>query len=93
MVNGEREIKGACEGDVSIISAFFRMPFNAEQLVSLNTVRKFKGLLHASDILCCDGETPTPYTTPNKGEPLDTHIIPYEHPNRTDFLLLMGRCD
>ena len=86
-VDDELEIEGVREGDEAIMAVFMCMKFSKDQLICLNVVRKFKGFLHVSDLMCCDGATLTEYASSKDGVSSDEHIFSHERPTRTDILL------
>ena len=45
------------EGNRSLMEEFANIGFAHRKLKSLNTMRKYKQLIHLSDIVCCDGKT------------------------------------
>ena len=55
-------------------------------LEALNVVRRFKNVLHLSDLLLCDGKTvDSNFALPRDYEPSTSHRFPKETPRFSDF--------
>jgi hypothetical protein len=75
------------KNDMSIMSKFYRIGFRVGQLESLNTVRKYKNLIHLSDTVLCDSQTIDPAILTNKLLQSTQHCFSHEEPTQADLAL------
>ena len=75
------------ESDRALMEEFAHAGFAHKDLVSLNTVRKYKQLLHLSDIVCCDGKTIDRDILTREPGFESCHGFPVEWPIAADYKL------
>ena len=80
-------VKGVREGDRSLVSEFFRLGYRGKELAALNIIRRFRNLLHVSDLVQCDGVTLDEFVISDSTEQSVLHTFPREEPSRSDHRL------
>jgi hypothetical protein len=83
----EDSIQETREGDRSLMSEFFRIGYRGKDLLALNVMRKFRNLLHVSDIVKCNGHTINEFIISDSSELSVHHTFPLEDPTTSDFRL------
>ena len=86
-IRSEDLVTGIRVNDRSLMSEFFRLGYRGRDLVALNIVRRFRNLLHVSDIVKCDGRTIDEYVTSEFSEESVELTFPREEPTPSDFRL------
>jgi ribonuclease HI len=71
--------------DRSLISEFFRIGYKGRDLAALNVVRRFRNLLHMSDIAKADGTTLDDFVLSDRSEVSVSYTFPREEPTKADF--------
>ena len=66
---------------------FVDVGYGNTELRQLNTVRKFKNMIHLSDLVVCDGTSLDGQVLTDTRTPSRLHIFPVEYPARADFKL------
>jgi hypothetical protein len=51
----DNQVKGVQEDDQPLMAELFCLGYQGKELMALNIVRRFRNLLHDSDIAKCDG--------------------------------------
>jgi hypothetical protein len=78
-------MQGIREHDRSLMSEFFRLGYQKNDLVYLNVVCGFQNLLHVSDIVKCNGCTIDEFATSEFLEVSIHHTFPREEPTPAYF--------
>ena len=66
---------------------FSRLGYRGKELSALNTVRRYRNLLHISDIVKCDGATLDEFVVSDGVEESLFLTFPHEEPMNSDFWL------
>ncbi len=72
---------------VTDIQIIFRLGYHGKNLEALNIVRRYRNLIHVSDIVKCDGQSLDEFIISDSSELSCTHTFPREQPTATDFCL------
>ncbi|KAL7530661.1 hypothetical protein ACHAWF_003466, partial [Thalassiosira exigua] len=75
------------QGDLSLVESFRRVGYEGTELERLNRVRKYKCIVHLSNIVCCDGLTLECGLLGYSAAGYSCHKFPLEQPTRADFQL------
>ena len=86
-LNKSETVTGIRENDVSLMSEFHRIGYRGKQLEALNIVRRYRNLIHMSDISRCDGRSLDPFVISDSAEKSTQITFPREEPTRSDFTL------
>jgi hypothetical protein len=78
-------VQGLRENNCSLMSDFCCVGYRRKHLVSLNIVRRFRKILHLSDISKCDGTTLDDFVVLDQSELSSWYVFPQEEPTATDF--------
>ena len=81
------QVQPVRQGDLSLMQSFRRVGFVKLELERLNRVRKFKCVLHLSDIVLCDGKSLDTRACGDAVMGHSAHDFPLEQPVRGDFAL------
>ena len=87
MIWKDDQVCGIWDGDRSLISAFFLLGYHGKELEALNKVRRYRNLIHVSDIVKCDGQSLDEFIILDLSELSCAHTFPREQPTATDFCL------
>ncbi len=70
------QVRGIWDGDWSLISKFFWLGYQGKDLEALNIVRRYRNLIHVSDILKCDGQSLDEFIILDMSELSCAHTFP-----------------
>ena len=81
------QIQPVRRGDLSLVESFCRAGYEGTELERLNRVRKYKCIVHLSDIVLCDGYTLERGILGDSVAGHSRHKFPLERPTHADFRL------
>jgi hypothetical protein len=80
-------LQGIRENDRPLMAEFYRVGYQAKQMVALNVVRCYQNLLHISDIVKCNENTLDEFVLSDSIETSVLYTFPREDPTTSDFKL------
>ena len=81
----ELQLSPVRAGDFLLTGAIATGPFNEQEKASFNRCKNHKCVVHASDVISCDGKTVEPSVMTNDPGESNKHKFPQEHPTKKDY--------